>query len=160
MLSINWVVQNRVSENEYTQMNIIEEPIFWVFLTTGFTVGFGHCIGMCGPIVISMSMNLKRGNTFWPMTLYHIGRVTTYSLLGGIMGITGSFTMVTSSIAEIQKGVLIFAGFLIILMAVLMSPWMKTIACFESQNNMGAFLSKTFGKLTRLKSTSAYFPLG
>ena len=42
------------------------DPMVWVFLTTGFAVGFGHCIGMCGPIVISMSLQLKDGNTLWP----------------------------------------------------------------------------------------------
>lgn len=123
-------------------------------------MGFGHCIGMCGPIVISMSMNLKPGNTFWPQVLYHAGRVITYSLLGGIMGLTGSFAMVTSSIALIQKGVLIFAGIVIVFMGMLMSPWFLQLSCFKNGNGMQAFFSKTFGSLVRLKSTLTYFPLG
>lgn len=141
-------------------MHLVFDTLTWVFLTTGFTVGFGHCIGMCGPIVISMSMNLKAKNRFWPQVLYHIGRVITYSLLGGIMGVTGSFVMVTSRIALIQKGVLVFAGILIILMGILMSPWPAKFSCFSNGSGMQTFFSKTFGWLVRLKSTPVYFPLG
>ncbi|MDA3917054.1 MAG: sulfite exporter TauE/SafE family protein [Deltaproteobacteria bacterium] len=131
-----------------------------VFLTTGFTVGFGHCIGMCGPIVISMSLNLKTRNTIWPHILYHAGRVTTYTLLGGIMGVTGSFAMVASRIALIQKGVLIFSGVLIIFMGVMMGPWLIKFSCFKNETGIQTFFSRTFGSLVGLKSTLAFFPLG
>jgi len=141
-------------------MHIFGDKLTWVFLTTGFTVGFGHCIGMCGPIVISISLNLKDKNTIWPHVLYHAGRVTTYSLLGGIMGMTGSFVMVTSEIALIQKGVLIFAGVLIVFMGVLMSPWLNSVPCLNDGTGVQAFFSKTFGWMVRLKPTLAYFPLG
>jgi sulfite exporter TauE/SafE len=138
--------------------HFLGDPLTWVFLTTGFTVGFGHCIGMCGPIVISMSLNLTK-NTLLPHVLYHIGRVTTYSFLGGMMGVTGSFTMVTSGIAAIQKGILIFSGVLIVFMGILMGPWLTKISCFKG-GSAQTFFSKTFGSLVRLKSPLAYFPLG
>ncbi len=141
-------------------MVILGDTLFWVFLTTGFTVGFGHCIGMCGPIVISLSMNLKTGNTVWPPVLYHMGRVATYSLLGGIMGMTGSFTMVTSQIASIQKTVLIFAGVLIVFMGVFMSPWLTNFSCFKTGTGVQTFFSKAFARLVGLKPTLVYFPLG
>lgn len=140
--------------------HVLGDTLTWIFLTTGFTVGFGHCIGMCGPIVISMSMNFKPGNTFWPQALYHAGRVSTYSLLGGIMGITGSFAMVTSSLALIQKSVLIFSGVLIVFMGILMSPWLIKISCFSTGTGVQTFFTKAFGSLARLKSTLTYFPLG
>ncbi|MGM0644211.1 MAG: sulfite exporter TauE/SafE family protein, partial [Thermodesulfobacteriota bacterium] len=136
------------------------DTMVWVFLTTGFTVGFGHCIGMCGPIVISMSLQMKDGNTLWPHVLYNTGRVTTYALLGGVMGVTGSFAMVTSGIAGIQKGVLVFAGLLIIFMGILMTGWLKKFSCFSEGSGLQTFFSKTFSKLVQSKSTLAYFPVG
>jgi sulfite exporter TauE/SafE len=136
------------------------DTLTWVFLTTGFAVGFGHCIGMCGPIVISMSLNFTVSNRVWPQVLYHIGRVTTYSLLGGIMGVTGSFAMVTSQIAHIQKGVLVFSGILIIFMGILMGGWLTKFSCFKNGSGMQTFFSKIFGSLVALKSSLAYFPLG
>lgn len=141
-------------------MHFLSDTLFWVFLTTGFTVGFGHCIGMCGPIVVSMSLNLDAKNKTIPQLLYHAGRITTYALLGGLMGITGSFTMVTAQIALIQKSVLIFAGILIIFMGLLMSPWLLNISCFQNNSTLGTYFSKMFQSLVRLKSTPAYFPLG
>ncbi|MDA3788560.1 MAG: sulfite exporter TauE/SafE family protein [Desulfobacula sp.] len=139
---------------------MFSDTLFWIFLTTGFTIGFGHCIGMCGPIVISMSLNLDAKNKFLPLVLYHAGRVSTYTVLGGIMGMTGSFTMVTSRIALIQKIVLIFAGVLIVFMGILMGPGLGKISCFKNSSVMGTLFVKIFGALTRLKSTPAYFPLG
>jgi len=101
------------------------DPLYLVFLLTGFTVGFGHCVGMCGPIVVSLSLNLKGRNVYLPHLLYNAGRVTTYTLLGGLMGATGSFSMVASNIAGIQQGALIFAGVMIIIMALAMSGWLR-----------------------------------
>jgi sulfite exporter TauE/SafE len=82
------------------------ETLFFLYLSTGFTVGFGHCIGMCGPIVISMSLNLKDESIIVPQFLYHLGRITTYAVLGGAMGATGTFVMVAANIEAIQKGYL------------------------------------------------------
>ncbi|NQU65744.1 MAG: sulfite exporter TauE/SafE family protein [SAR324 cluster bacterium] len=136
------------------------EALVWVFFVSGLTVGFGHCIGMCGPIVVSFSLKSKTANGTWLHALYHAGRLTTYSLLGGIMGISGSFTMVTSRLADIQKGVLIFAGALIIFMGMRMGGWMVTVPFFNSRVGGQLFLTKTFGRLTRSKSVLTYYPLG
>ena len=80
------------------------DPLYLIFFSTGLTVGFGHCIGMCGPIVVSLSLNLKGQTLLVPHLLYNTGRVITYTILGGIMGATGSFTQVTAHIEGIQKG--------------------------------------------------------
>ncbi|MBU2646727.1 sulfite exporter TauE/SafE family protein [bacterium] len=136
------------------------DPLVWVFLATGFTVGFGHCIGMCGPIVISLSLNLRTANTTWPHLLYNAGRLTTYTLLGGIMGATGSFTMVTSRIADVQKGVLIFSGVLIVVMGLMMSGWLTRIQCFGDHSRLQSFLAGGYGRLIRSKSIAAYYPIG
>ena len=136
------------------------DPLYPIFLATGFTVGFGHCIGMCGPIVVSLSLNLKDRNFFIPHLLYNCGRVATYALLGAIMGATGSFTLVASNIAGIQKGAMIFAGILIILMGLAMSGWVPIGKVFGDYFNPGGFISRSFQRLSRVKSTATYFPIG
>ena len=60
------------------------ETLYLLYLSTGFTVGFGHCIGMCGPIVVTFSLNLKEKDILVPQLFYHFGRITTYALLGGL----------------------------------------------------------------------------
>ena len=136
------------------------DPLYLIFLTTGFTVGFGHCIGMCGPIVVSLSLNLKGKNLFLPHLLYNTGRVITYTVLGGIMGATGSFTLVAAHLAGIQKGALIFAGIIIIVMALAMSGWLPLGRIFGDYYNPDGIISKGFRKLSQVKSTATYFPIG
>ncbi len=136
------------------------DPLYPVFLATGFAVGFGHCIGMCGPIVVSLSLNLKDKNLLLPHLLYNSGRVITYGVLGGVMGATGSFTLVAAHIAEIQKGAMIFAGVLIIIMGLAMSGWISFGQVFGNSYNPGGFVSKGFRRLSRIKSPAAYFPIG
>lgn len=46
-------------------------------------LGTGHCIGMCGPLIFAFP---GRTGRFLPHLLYHLGRVTTYTVVGGIMG--------------------------------------------------------------------------
>jgi hypothetical protein len=136
------------------------DPLYPIFLVTGFSVGFGHCIGMCGPIVVSLSLNLKDRNFFVPHLLYNCGRVVTYALLGAVMGATGSFTLVASNIAGIQKGALILAGILIILMGLAMSGWISFGKVFGDYFNPSGFVSRGFQRLSKVKSTASYFPIG
>ena len=136
------------------------DPLYLIFLTTGFTVGFGHCIGMCGPIVVSLSLNLKGKNLFLPHLLYNTGRVITYTVLGGVMGATGSFTLVAAHLAGIQKGALIVAGIIIIVMALAMSGWLPLGRLFGDYYNPDGIISRGFRKLSQVKSTVTYFPIG
>jgi len=134
--------------------------LYLIFLTTGFTVGFGHCIGMCGPIVVSLSLNLKGHNPVVPHLLYNFGRVLTYTLLGGVMGATGSFTLVAAHIAGIQKGAMIFAGIMIIIMGLAMSGWFHLGRFSVNSHNPQGLVSKGFRKLSQTNSRIAYLPIG
>ena len=136
------------------------DPLYLIFLTTGFTVGFGHCIGMCGPLVVSLSLNLKGKNLFLPHLLYNTGRVFTYTVLGGVMGATGSFTLVTAHIAGIQQGAMIFAGIIIIVMALAMSGWLPLGRVIGDYYNPDGIITRGFKKLSQVKSTATYFPIG
>lgn len=80
----------------------------------GFASGF-HCIGMCGPIALSMGLTKKQATNYYLQNLtYQFGRIFTYSLLGAILGIIGEgFEM-----AGIQRYLTISVGILLIIMAV------------------------------------------
>ncbi|UTX47072.1 sulfite exporter TauE/SafE family protein [Chryseobacterium sp. MA9] len=83
-------------------------------IALGFASGF-HCIGMCGPIALSMGLTKKQAANFYLQNLtYQLGRIFTYSLLGALLGIIGQgFEM-----AGFQKYLTITAGALLIIMAV------------------------------------------
>ena len=136
------------------------ETIYFILFSSGLTVGFGHCIGMCGPIVASLSLTLKGRGVIVPHLLYNTGRITTYALLGGVMGATGSFTSVAARIASLQKGVMILTGILIIVMGLAMAGWIPLSSIFAEYYNPGGLLSRTFGRLSETRSTVTYYPLG
>jgi sulfite exporter TauE/SafE len=136
------------------------ETIFLIYLSTGFTIGFGHCIGMCGPIVVSFTLNLKERRILVPQLLYHLGRIVTYAVLGGVVAAAGSLTMVAANIESIQKGVMIFSGALIMLMGLAMAGWIPFGKVFGDHSNPGGIISKGFAKMLKVKSTMVYLPLG
>lgn len=54
-----------------------------------FTLGLlaqGHCIGMCGPLIIAFP---GRTGRFMPHLCYHCGRIVTYCAAGAIMAAIG-----------------------------------------------------------------------
>jgi len=136
------------------------DSLYWIFLSTGFLIGFGHCIGMCGPIVVSISLNLKQKGVLIPHLLYNSGRIITYAVLGGIMGFSGSFTMVVSNISAIQKGVMIFVGLLIMFMGFVMGGLIPLGRIFNDYYNPQSMITKGFQKLSGSGSVFTYFPLG
>jgi sulfite exporter TauE/SafE len=136
------------------------DTLLLLYLSSGFTIGFGHCIGMCGPIVVSLSLNLKEKSILFPHLLYHCGRIITYAILGGIVAAAGSLTMITANIDAIQKGVMIFTGALIMFMGVAMAGWIPLGKIFGDHAGPGSLISKGFGKLLNVKSTLVYLPLG
>ena len=83
-------------------------------LGLGFASGF-HCIGMCGPIALSLGLTKKQATNYYLQNLtYQFGRIATYSFLGAILGIVGKgFQM-----AGFQQYLTIGVGILLILMAV------------------------------------------
>jgi len=115
---------------------------------------------MCGPIVVSVSLNLKEKNILAPQLLYHLGRIITYAILGGVVAAAGSLTMITANIDAIQKGVMIFTGALIMLMGLAMAGWIPLGKTFGNHSSPGSVISKGFGKLLKVQTTLVYLPLG
>lgn len=50
-------------------------------------MGTGHCIGMCGPLVVALPGQTGRSSAH---LAYHCGRLITYGIIGGVMGAAGS----------------------------------------------------------------------
>ena len=75
-------------------------------------LGSFHCIGMCGPIAISLP---KAGHheltIFGGRLLYNLGRIITYAIIGGIVGLIGKGIFLTGfqQIISIGLGVLLIA---------------------------------------------------
>ncbi len=130
------------------------------YLLTGVTIGFGHCIGMCGPLVISYSLNLRDKHATLPHLFYNSGRILTYALLGAVMGATGSFTMVAANIRSIQVATMFFAGGLVVVMGLAMGGWIPKTRFFDSPFTATGFVSRIFKKLSKRTSIAVFLPMG
>jgi sulfite exporter TauE/SafE/plastocyanin domain-containing protein/copper chaperone CopZ len=76
-----------------------------------------HCVGMCGGIMLSQSVSDMKSDSkiqsIKPAAFYNIGRVASYTILGGLVGAVGSIFSI--SIAA-RAGIQIFAGIFMIVM--------------------------------------------
>jgi sulfite exporter TauE/SafE len=74
---------------------IIPAASLAVLFTTGLLISLGHCLGMCGPLVSAYALAQRgEGSGRWAGALaagrYHLGRLTCYVLLGGVLGLVGA----------------------------------------------------------------------
>ena len=86
-------------------------------LAFGF-LGSAHCVGMCGPLALSLPGDDRLpGRFLLDRGLYNLGRVLTYTLLGGLVGLVGRVV----SLAGVQQALSIGVGTLMLLVALV--PW-------------------------------------
>ncbi len=78
-----------------------------------------HCLGMCGPIVLSYSLGLRQRRL--PAHLaYNVGRILIYMLLGAIAGAAGRGIGMLGEQAGLASGARIVAGAAMIVAGALM----------------------------------------
>lgn len=113
-----------------------------VTYSTAFVIGIiaslSSCMAVVGGIVLSMSATFaKEGDKVRPQILFHIGRIVSFFILGGIIGVIGSaFTLNTS--ASFALGLIIAIVMFILGINLLdVFPWVKKL-----QPSMPRFLSK------------------
>jgi sulfite exporter TauE/SafE len=91
-------------------------PIDTISLFMLGLLGTGHCIGMCGPLVVALPGQTGR---FSAHLAYHAGRLITYSIIGACMGAAGSGLIGLATavggdpmvwIARVQVGISFLAG--------------------------------------------------
>lgn len=83
------------------------ESSFIMLLILGFFSSF-HCIGMCGGILLTQTINKYENNynkksSFKIALLYNSGRVISYTIIGGIVGALGSIFSATTDIQNFIK---------------------------------------------------------
>ncbi|PSL49364.1 hypothetical protein CLV51_101695 [Chitinophaga niastensis] len=90
-----------------------------MFVFTSFMLGFVgsfHCIGMCGPIALTLPVqHLKDSKKLAGILLYNAGRISTYALLGMIFGWLGK----QFYLGGLQQGLSIATGSLLLLIVLL-----------------------------------------
>ena len=102
-------------------------PLFASLFVVGLAGSMTHCVGMCGPFVLGQVMaDLDRTPTPYgewrrlggaALAPYHLGRLTTYVMLGAMAGTATALIAATSVFGWLTGGLLIVAACLMIVQA-------------------------------------------
>ena len=117
-------------------------------ISIAFLGSFGHCVGMCGGIVIAYSSTKIKSH--WTKQiqaiahlLYSFGRISTYMILGALFGFIGgvvTFDNLTSGIF------LSLTGFMMILIGFSLLGKIKFLTLLEHSCSKSSFYQKSFKK--------------
>lgn len=120
---------------------------------TAFIIGLiasvSTCMAVVGGLLLSMSANFaKEGDKVRPQVLFHVGRLVSFIVLGGVIGAIGSaFQLNSSGVAVI--GIIIGLVMLILGLNLLdVFPWAKKL-----QPTIPAFIGKRVHSLKNVNHT-------
>ncbi len=140
----------------------MENIDFMIILTTAFLGGMGHCIGMCGGIVVAYTSTKIEPKSSWirqssSHLAYNFGRVVTYSILGAIFGLLGK----TIAFTPQTKGVLfLLTGVLMILAGLSLVGNLKFLNSAEFSISKNGWYQNSFRQLITSKTLKSFFLLG
>ena len=131
-------------------------------ITIAYLGSFGHCVGMCGGIVIAYSSTKIRSE--WSKQtqtiahlLYSFGRITTYMILGALFGLVGgvvTFDNLTSGIF------LIITGLMMVLVGLSLMGKIKFLTILEHSCSKSPLYQSTFKSLLGSQSLFSFYLLG
>jgi sulfite exporter TauE/SafE/copper chaperone CopZ len=132
VFALYMIIKNTIGFNFIPQVN--KSMGYGILFVIGLITSI-HCLAMCGGINLSqcVSQNAKAGDRsnqlaqLKPSFLYNIGRVISYTIVGGIVGALGSLV----SFSGTAKGIVaLFAGaFMVIIRLNMLNifPWLKKV---------------------------------
>lgn len=131
-------------------------------ITIAFLGAFGHCIGMCGGIVIAYSgskidSGWSRGKQAVAHLVYSLGRTLTYGMLGFVFGYLGGVT----TFSNVANGtLLIFAGLVMILAGVSLDGQVAFLSRLSAPLTENRLFGRAFRALLEENSLFGLFLLG
>lgn len=114
----------------------------------GFVASLSSCMAVVGALVLSMSATFAHTGASWrTQTFFHLGRIISFFLLGGLIGAIGSaFTL--SSTATLTLNVLVALVLLILGINLLeVFPWAKKL-----QPSMPKFFKVRIHNFSKIKN--------
>ncbi len=117
-------------------------------------LGSFHCIGMCGPLALSLPLSGNPGSKFIGAFLYNAGRVVTYAVFGLLFGLIGQ----SAALFGWQQWVSILAGLVILLFILLPKNMGKKSSSIV--NRFFEYLRAVLGQLFFKKTKSSLFVIG
>lgn len=128
-------------------------------LWTGFMFGLlgsFHCVGMCGPIALSLPASNSRMGFVSGRLLYNIGRTFTYFVLGMLFGIFGKGLQISG----LQQGISIVSGVLILIFLFFPSKTTSRLSAGLGISKLVFYLKKQLAFFLKRGSALSLFFIG
>ncbi|MDQ8004152.1 MAG: sulfite exporter TauE/SafE family protein [Pedobacter sp.] len=110
-------------------------------------LGSVHCAVMCGPIVLGLPLDKKKlWHNVFQVSLYQLGRISIYTLLGLLVGLVGN----TFSVFAKQETLSLIIGIVLILFTIAQLSGRYVSSFQKVQNKMVLPISKLMGKVFKL----------
>ena len=130
--------------------------MIWPAFVIGL-VGSLHCVGMCGPIALALPVGFTtRLSMAFSRLHYNLGRVVTYTLLGGLFGVLGK----GFALAGLQQFVSITLGIMLLVMVLTSVNTESKLLAWNPLNKLAIKVKIALGKLLGTSSQSSLFTLG
>ncbi|TKI69537.1 sulfite exporter TauE/SafE family protein [Sulfurimonas crateris] len=131
-------------------------------ISIAFLGSFGHCIGMCGGIVLAYSTikidpKSSKVSQSTAHLLYSLGRVFTYSVLGAIFGALGGVVTFSNTANGIM---LILAGIAMVLAGLSLMGKIKFLTLIEHSFSSSPLYKDIFKRVLNSRSNFSFFTLG
>lgn len=127
-----------------------------IALSIGLTSSL-HCVGMCGPIALSLGLESQNKLKFTLRNLtYQLGRVTTYTILGAILGLIGE----SFSFVGLQNYLSILIGVLMIIMVMIPKFYENGATQLLPINALMVKVKLSLGKFLIKKDSSSLYIVG
>ena len=130
--------------------------LFFVAFTIGI-VGSFHCVGMCGPLALSLPLsNNSFAAKFFGAFIYNAGRIVTYTFFGLIFGLIGQ----TAALFNFQQWLSIGTGILILLFIIMPKKYKMQSTASGYTTTFFTRIRLELGRLFTQKNNSSLFVIG
>jgi sulfite exporter TauE/SafE len=134
----------------------------WGVIALGLAASFGHCIGMCAPIVVAYAGAKLNGASklrqIASHLFYALGRTSSYALLGLFFGLLGSLLTPSPSAKAIFS---LFLGAVLIAIGLALFFGSRLLAFFENGALIrSALYRRTFGALISSTNMASFYLIG
>lgn len=130
--------------------------MFYTALILGLLGSF-HCVGMCGPIAFLLPLDKKsKAKGIFQFTIYHVGRLFMYTVLGAIFGTLGRGL----NLFGVQQQISIVIGVLMILVILIPIKTFNRYNFSKPIYRLVGQIKSAMGNRLKQRDSSTFFTLG
>jgi uncharacterized protein len=130
-----------------------------VLLLTGLAGSLGHCVGMCGPLVLLAGARYPRqGLASTPFHLiYHAGRILVYAVLGLVAGSLADALGAVAKAARLPGALSLLAGLAVVVAGL---SYLGVLPFWKRSINSGGWWDRSMKRVMRTPGATGVLALG